>query len=138
MNTKDSALSGLKILIVDDEADAREFTTRILTLYHAEVVAAGTAAEGLEQVQVHRSDVIVSDISMPQTDGYQFIRNVRNLSAHNGGDTPAVALTAFNRAEDRTKAINAGFQRHLSKPVELQTLIDTLASVAGQYSVKFR
>ena len=132
MNGNDSALSGLKVLILDDEPDALEFTKLILTLYHADVVAAGTAAEGLEQVQIHRPDVIVSDISMPETDGYQFIRNVRNLPAHNGGRTPAVALTALNRAEDRTKAISAGFQRHLSKPVELKSLIDTIASLAGQ------
>ena len=132
MNGNDSALSGLKVLILDDEPDALEFTKLILTLYHADVVAASTAAEGLEQVQIHRPDVIVSDISMPETDGYQFIRNVRNLPAHNGGHTPAVALTALNRAEDRTKAISAGFQRHLSKPVELKSLIDTIASLAGQ------
>jgi len=132
MNRNDSAISGLKVLVLDDEPDAREFTKLILTLYHADVVVAGTAAEGLEQIQIHRPDVVVSDISMPQMDGYQFIRNVRSLPARNGGHTPAVALTALNRAEDRTKAINAGFQRHLSKPVELKALIDTIAGLAGQ------
>lgn len=123
------ALSGIKVLIIDDEPDALMVTRLILTHHYAEVLEASTAAQGLEQLQIHRPDVIVSDIGMPQMDGYQFIREVRNLPAPKGGQTPAVALTAFNRAEDRTRAIEAGFQRHLSKPVEFQTLIDTIVSV---------
>lgn len=132
MDSKDSALAGMTILIVDDEPVALEITKLMLTLYHAQVIAAVTAAKALEQIQMHRPDVIISDISMPRMDGYQFIREVRNLPAHIGGGTPAVALTAFGRIEDQERAINAGFQRHLSKPVELHALIDTIASVAGQ------
>ena len=132
MNTDHFALSGFKVLVIDDEPEARALTKLVLTLYHADVIAAANAIEGLEQVQMHRPDVIVSDIAMPQTDGYQFMRELRNLPAHNGGQTPAVALTAFSREEDRTRAFDAGFQGHLSKPFELQALIDAIASVTRQ------
>jgi CheY-like chemotaxis protein len=132
MDSKGPTLFGVKILIVDDEPDALELTKLMLTLNHAYVIAAANAADGLEQVQIHRPDVIVSDIGMPCVDGYQFIRDVRNLPAHTGGQTPAVALTAFNRAEDRMRAINAGFQKHLSKPFELGALIDMIAGMTGK------
>ena len=132
MNNEEFVLDGMKILVVDDEPDVRDLTKLMLTLYHADVIAAATAVEGLAQLQTHRPEVIVSDIGMPETDGYQFMREVRNLPAHKGGQTPAIALTAFNGVEDQTKAIDAGFQKHLSKPVELQLLIDTIAGVAGR------
>ncbi|MDQ3232720.1 MAG: response regulator [Pseudobdellovibrionaceae bacterium] len=128
------ALSGVKILIIDDEPDVLEIIKLILAHYQAEVIATSSAMEGLEHVQSYRPDVIVSDIGMPQMDGYQFIRKVRDLPQHNGGQTPAVALTAFSRPEDQIKALEAGFQRHLSKPVDLQRLIDTIASVTGETS----
>lgn len=134
MDNKGSSLSGVKILVVDDEPDALAITKLMLTFYHALVIEAATAMLGLVHVRSHRPDVIVSDISMPQMDGYQFIRAVRNLPPHEGGRTPAIALTAFNRPEDKTRAINAGFQRHLSKPVELEMLVNTVASLAGQAS----
>ncbi len=129
MNSKDS-LSGVTVLVVDDEPVALEITRLMLALCHAQVVAVVGAAKGLEQVHSRRLDVIVSDISMPKMDGYQFIREVRNLPEHFGGKTPAIALTAFNRVEDHAKAINAGFQRHLSKPVELHALIEAITSLA--------
>ncbi|MEO8992248.1 MAG: response regulator [Nitrosospira sp.] len=132
MDSEVSTLFGVKVLIVDDESDALEFTKLMLTLNHACVIAAGNAADGLEQIRIHRPDVIVSDIGMPRVDGYQFIREVRNLSARMGGQTPAVALTAFNRAEDKVRAINAGFQKHLAKPFELRVLIDVIASMTGK------
>jgi CheY-like chemotaxis protein len=132
MDSKGPTLFGVKILIVDDEPDALEVTKLMLTLNHACVIAVGNAADGLEQVQIHRPDVIVSDIGMPKVDGYQFIREVRNLPVNTGGQTPAVALTAFNRAEDKIRAINAGFQKHLSKPFELRVLIDLIASMTGK------
>lgn len=134
MDSKDSAVAGVKVLIVDDEPVALEITKLMLTLYHALVIGAANAAIGLEKVKMNRPDVIISDISMPWMDGYQFIREVRSLPVHAGGGTPAVALTAFGRAEDQERAIAAGFQRHLSKPVDLHALIDTIASVTGQKS----
>ncbi|MEP6606609.1 MAG: response regulator [Nitrosospira sp.] len=129
MQEKRLPLSGIKILIVDDEPDVLEIIKLILIHYHAKVIAALSAIEGLEHVQNHRPDVIVSDIGMPHMDGYQFIREVRKLSPHRGGQTPAVALTAFTRPEDQKKAMDAGFQKHLSKPVRFESLIDTIKSV---------
>lgn len=132
MSSKAPALSGLKVLIVDDAPDILAITKLILTSYLAQVITAENAAEGLKQVRAHKPDVIVSDIGMPQMDGYQFIREVRNLPAANGGRTPAIALTAFTRQEDRAKAFAAGFQKHLSKPVDLHALIETIASVSAR------
>jgi CheY-like chemotaxis protein len=99
MDSKNFILSGMKILVIDDEPDILDLTKCLLTFYHANVIAAATAAaEELEQVQTHRPDVIVSDIGMPQRDGYQFIREVRNLPAHNSGQTPAIALVEHAKA----------------------------------------
>lgn len=132
MDNSTLVLSGVKVLVIDDEPEVRDIIKRILTLYHANVMTAANAAGALEQIKTHRLDVILSDIDMPRMDGYQLIREVRNLPAHKGGQIPAVALTAFGRREDRTNAINAGFQKYLSKPVDFEELIDTIASVAGQ------
>jgi CheY-like chemotaxis protein len=126
MNNKNLSLSGRKVLVVDDEEEILVITRLMLELHGAEVITSLTAAEGLEQVQTQRLDLIISDISMPHMDGYQFIQAVRNLPAHKGKGTPALALTAFSRSQDRTRALNAGFQAHLSKPVSLQVLIQTI------------
>ena len=125
MNNKNPSLSGRKVLVVDDEEEILVIT-RLMELHGAEVITSLTAAEGLEQVQTQRLDLIISDISMPHMDGYQFIQAVRNLPAHKGKDTPALALTAFSRSQDRIRALNAGFQAYLSKPVSLQVLIQTI------------
>jgi CheY-like chemotaxis protein len=132
LHDKDLILLGIKILLVDDEPDILMITTFILMQYHAEVIAAPTPQEGLEQVKRHRPDVIISDIGMPHMDGYQFMRAVRGLPLYEGGQTPAIAMTAFNRPQDRTRAFEAGFQRHLSKPVDMQELIKTILSTAGR------
>lgn len=130
MDSRDLVLVGVRVLIIDDEPEGRELTKRLLILYHANVIVAANAIEGLEQLKRVRPDVVVSDIDMPQMDGYQFIRAVRNLPAHKGGQTPAVAFTAFSRREDRTNAITAGFQKYLSKPVDFEELIATIAAAA--------
>jgi CheY-like chemotaxis protein len=126
MNNKKLSLSGRKVLVVDDEEEILVVIRLMLELHGAEVITSLTAAEGLEQVQTQRLDLIISDISMPQMDGYQFIQAVRNLPADKGKDTPALALTAFSRSQDRERALNAGFQAHLSKPVSLEVLIHTI------------
>ncbi len=125
-------LSGVKVLVVDDEADARELVKRVLTGCGASVEVAGSAGEAISHLASLRPDVIVSDIGMPETDGYQFIREVRKRPASDGGKTPAVALTAFARSEDRTRAMMAGYQVHISKPIEPRELIATVASLAGR------
>jgi len=120
---KKAALAGRKILVIDDEADARELINRILIYCKASVITAATATEGLELLKREKPDVIISDVSMPDKDGYQFIHEVRQLSPENGGRIPAVALTAFARAEDTAKAISSGYQKHLCKPVDSYELI---------------
>jgi signal transduction histidine kinase/CheY-like chemotaxis protein len=125
-------MAGVKIVIVDDEPDARSLLRRLLEDCNAEVHTAETAEEAVALVQAERPHVLISDIGMPNEDGYGLIRRVRALSAETGGHTPAVALTAYARAEDRVTAIVAGFQHHLSKPVEPNELIAIVASLAGR------
>jgi signal transduction histidine kinase/ActR/RegA family two-component response regulator len=125
-------LSGLRVLVVDDQPDARELVARVLTDCRAVVFTAGDAVEALALVERERPDVLVSDIGMPELDGYELLKRVRALGAERGGRVPAIALTAFARSEDRTRALRAGFLVHVSKPVEPSELIATVASVAGR------
>ncbi len=122
-------LGGIKVLVVDDEPDARALIKRLLHDCHARVTTAASAHEALEALRQETPDVLISDIGMPGEDGYGLMRCVRALS--DGHSTiPAIALTAYARTEDRLKAINAGFQLHLSKPVkpaELLTMVHSLA-----------
>ncbi|HYO23321.1 MAG TPA: ATP-binding protein [Lacipirellulaceae bacterium] len=125
-------LAGVKVLVVDDEPDARDLLKRVLGACDAEVQTAASADEALSLLRQHRPDVVVSDIGMPEKDGYEFIREVRSLPVDHGGRTPAIALTAFARSEDRTRAMIAGYQVHVSKPIEPQELIATVSSQAGR------
>jgi signal transduction histidine kinase/ActR/RegA family two-component response regulator len=125
-------LEGVKVLVVDDEADARQLIKRVLSQCNALVMTADGAAEGLEMLRSERPDILVSDIGMPQMDGYDFMRQVRSLPVQEGGRTPAIALTAFARSEDRTRAMLAGYQVHIAKPIEPQELLATVGSLAGR------
>ena len=125
-------LTGLTVLVVDDQPDARNLIARVLSDCNASVVTAGSAEEALALVESGRPDVLVSDIGMPDVDGYELLRRVRALGPERGGKVPAIALTAFARSEDRTRALRAGFVVHVSKPVEPSELIATVASVAGR------
>jgi CheY-like chemotaxis protein len=125
-------LAGVKVLVVDDEADARALIQRVLTQCGAEVSTAASANQGLEQLRSFRPNVLVSDIGMPITDGYQFMRDVRQLSEEEGGRVPAIALTAFARSEDRMRAMIAGYQVHVAKPIEPKELAVTIASLKGR------
>jgi PAS domain S-box-containing protein len=128
------SLKGLRILVVDDEADARELLIQILKESGVEVVAVATADEAIRVLteQASRLDVLVSDIGMPNQDGYSLLRRVRSLPPEMGGQIPAVALTAYARTEDRRAAFLAGFQSHLAKPVELAELIAVIANLTGR------
>jgi len=128
------SLKGLRILVVDDEADARELLIQILKESGVEVVAVATAEEAIRVLteQASRLDVLVSDIGMPNQDGYSLLRRVRSLPPEMGGQIPAVALTAYARTEDRRAAFLAGFQSHLAKPVELAELIAVIANLTGR------
>jgi PAS domain S-box-containing protein len=125
-------LSGRRILVVDDEPDARSLLKRVLEDCEAEVIVAASAAEALTHLQKMRPDVIVSDIGMPDEDGFALIRMIRALPSGCGGATPAIALTAYARAEDRVNALVSGFQHHLAKPVEPAELIAVIASLVGK------
>ncbi|MBX3197218.1 MAG: response regulator, partial [Labilithrix sp.] len=127
----DRSLEGVKILVVDDERDARDLARLVLCDASADVFTAESATEGLALVKERRPDVIVSDLGMPERDGYEFIRDVRNLASVGGGGTPAIALTAFARSEDRTKAMLAGYQLHVSKPFEPRELVATVKSLVS-------
>jgi len=127
-----SQLHGIKVLVVDDEPDARDLIKRVLQDYKAEVLTAGSAAEAMPILVQQKPDVLLSDIGMPQVDGYDFLRQVRSMTDQNGGRIPAIALTAFARSEDRTRALMSGYQVHVSKPVEPAELVATVASVVGR------
>ena len=116
-------LSGIKVLVVDDEPDARDLIRRVLIDCHAEVCVASTAKEALLLVEEERPHIPVSDIGMPEMDGYELLRQMRALGTTQGGRIPAIALTAFARWEDRTRSLRAGFMVHVSKPVEPSELI---------------
>jgi signal transduction histidine kinase/ActR/RegA family two-component response regulator len=122
-------LQGVKILVIDDEPDARELMKRVLSQCEADVTTAESGLDGLELIRRKKPDIIVSDIGMPGMDGYQFIREVRGLLPSEAGKTPAIALTALARSEDRTKAMLAGYQIHVAKPIEPQELVATVASL---------
>jgi CheY-like chemotaxis protein len=125
------SLDGLVVLVVDDQADARELVTQVLSGAGAQVLAARTADEALALVQSHRPQLVISDIGMPDKDGYQLMRELRRMPVASGGRTPALALTAFARSEDRTRALLAGYQGHMAKPIEPRELVLMIGSLAG-------
>ena len=96
------------------------------------MLTAGSADEAITLLEQHRVHLLLSDIGMPGTDGFDLLRRVRALGPDRGGDIPAIALTAFARAEDRTKVMRAGFRMHVSKPVEAAELCAAVANVAGR------
>jgi CheY-like chemotaxis protein len=125
-------LDNLRILFVDDQPDARDMFTELFELYGAKVTAVDCAAQALASITAQSFDVLVSDIGLPNEDGYSLIRRIRTLPADQGGRVPAVAVTGFARAEDGRRALAEGFQNHLSKPVEPMELLALVASLAGR------
>ena len=124
-----SSLSGLRVLVVDDEIDARSLLSTMLERCGAQVVAVGSAREGLESLESWKPDVLVADIGMPVEDGYGLIKKVRALPKERGGQTPALALTAYARTEDRVRALSEGYQVHLAKPVDRFELAAVVTSL---------
>jgi signal transduction histidine kinase/ActR/RegA family two-component response regulator len=125
-------LSGLRVLVVDDEPDARELIRRLLAERDAETVLAASADEALHLVRERVPDILLSDIGMPEKDGYDLVRAIRALPEVDGGNIPAAALTAMARGEDRTRAMLAGFQAHITKPVEPAELVAVVATLTGR------
>lgn len=124
-------LSGMQVLVVDDEDDARELIKRILNDCNADVLTAATAGEALTLLQHARPDLMLSDLGMPEVDGYGLLDRIRALGPARGGDLPAIALTAFARSEDRIRALSSGFLAHISKPVEPNELIAKVAAMGA-------
>ena len=122
-------LRGLHLLVVDDDTDARELIAQLLVECGADVRQAGSAAAALHEFERETPDVLLSDIGMPERDGYQLIRDIRGFDAAHGGNVPAVALTAFARSEDRTRAMLAGYQAHVAKPIQPAELVSTVADL---------
>jgi PAS domain S-box-containing protein len=129
------SLDDLRVLIVEDEPDARELVAAVLTARGAEVVSVGSAGEALEELERQRFDVLVSDIGMPSMDGYALIEKVRQLPAERGGKIPAAALTAYAGVEDRMRVLSTGYQMHIPKPVEPAELTTVVANLAQRYAV---
>jgi signal transduction histidine kinase/CheY-like chemotaxis protein len=130
-----AVLSGLRVLVVDDDADTLTLLKTMLVREGAEVAAVSSAAEALTLVPRFFPEVLVSDISMPDVDGYELLRKVRALPGDFGGQVPALALTAHARAEDRAQTLAAGYQAHVVKPVEPAQLIEQIATLAGRRTV---
>lgn len=125
-------IAGVRVLVVDDEPDARALVKRLLDDCHAEVIAVSNPDEAIVRLKHARFDVLVSDIGMPGEDGYSLIRRVRMLDPTHGGSIPAIALTAYARSEDRMRSVLAGYHMHMAKPVEPAELITMIASLAGR------
>jgi CheY-like chemotaxis protein len=131
-------LAGVRALVVDDEDNARELLEVVLTQYGADVVAVSSAAEAYslitESTPQRRPDVMVTDIGMPGEDGYSMMRRVREWERGRDAYIPAVALTAYGRSEDRMRALRAGFQMHVAKPVDPAELAIVIMSLIGRPS----
>jgi signal transduction histidine kinase/CheY-like chemotaxis protein len=126
------SLDGLRVLLVDDEPEARQIISTVITRTGAEVKTCNSAHEALAKLSEWKPDVILSDIAMPDQDGYSFIRQVRSLPRDKGGDTPAAALTAYARDIDRRQALAAGYQMHIAKPIGASQLVTMIARLAGR------
>jgi CheY-like chemotaxis protein len=127
-----ACLEGVTVLYVDEEPDARELARRVLSAQGARVVTAESAAVGRRMMLEERPDILVADLGMPEEDGYALIHAVRALPSDQGGSIPAAAVTALARAEDRRRALLAGFQTHVAKPVDIVELVAVVASLAGR------
>jgi len=130
-------LDGVRALVVDDQADARDLLATVLEQYGVQVTLAGSTAEALAQIidaggKGKSPDILISDIGMSEEDGYELIHKVRDLGSDHGGNIPAVALTAYNRTDDRRRAIAAGFHAHVGKPVDPQELKMVIAGLTGR------
>jgi CheY-like chemotaxis protein len=125
-------LEGVRVLLVERLRDVRDVVVEALGQYGAQVIAVDSAVEGLAMLKLERPDVLVSSLAMPDKDGYWLIRQVRELPAEEGGDTPAAAFTGCTTREDRLRALRAGFQFHVPKPVDLSRLAEVVALLSLQ------
>jgi PAS domain S-box-containing protein len=122
-------LTGTRVLIVDDDLDNRELLTVVLEQYGAEVMSVASAAEALTCLETFAPDILVSDIGMPEVDGYAFLQTIRSLPVEKGGQIPAIALSSYTRDQDVKRAFDSGFQQHVSKPMNLDHLIQAIMAL---------
>jgi len=122
-------LTGIRVLAVDDDPDTRELLKVLLTEYGAEVLIVSSGAEVLENLEFFQPDVLVSDLGMPNIDGYTLIQYIRTLPHEKGGQTPAIALTAYARIDDHQRAITSGYQQYLTKPLEPEHLLQAVIAI---------
>ena len=129
-------LDRVRVLIVDDDLDTRQMLSAVLSQCEADVITAASAAEALKEIEHQKPDLLVSDIGMPEQDGYELIKKIREREAElKHTATPALALTAYAKAEDRVRALAAGYQVHLSKPVEPAEFVLVVANLVGRGNI---
>ena len=129
-------IKNLRILLVDDEPDTRTMLEYIFTSCGAQTKSAASTAEALEILETNELDILISDIGMPERDGYELIKKIRELAPEKGGRIPAVALTAYARVQDRLRILSSGFQMHVTKPIEPAELLTVVASLASRNNHK--
>lgn len=134
----DSPLGGVRVLLVEDHAVVREVISRLLVEFGAAVTAAGGVAEALEAFERERPDVVLSDISMADEDGYALIRKLRALPWDRGGQTPAAGLTGLCAVQDRARVLQAGFQYYVAKPVDALMLVSVVAILAARNAAAWK
>ncbi len=127
-------LQGTRILVVDDDDHTREFLAVLLEMHGANVLATATASEALTTLTQFQPDILLSDIGMPDVDGYMLVRQIRTLPPEQGGTIPAIALTAYAGEIDYQQAMAAGFQQHIPKPLEPTKLVEAIAHLVGPKS----
>ncbi|MBI4477391.1 MAG: response regulator [Acidobacteria bacterium] len=132
----ETKLQGVRVLVVDDDEDARHLVDAVLEHRGADVKAAASADEAFDMIAADKPDVLLIDICMPGEDGYSLMRRIRELPAAAGGATPAAALTAYSTADDRRQAIAVGFQMYLAKPIDPEVLVDLVATLGGRSKIE--
>jgi CheY-like chemotaxis protein/two-component sensor histidine kinase len=127
------SFGGVRILVVDDDADSREMLRYVLEESRAQVLTAGSAREALAQLAVFNPDILISDLGMPEMDGYDLIRQIRAMPSESGGQTPAIALTGYVSAEEQKRVRSAGFDIHVAKPVDFQKLMGIIRNLLHRF-----
>jgi CheY-like chemotaxis protein len=129
-------LKGLRILVVEDDADSRDMLETILRFHGADVLSAKDVVDGFNTFLTMRPDVLVSDVGLPELDGYDLIRRIRALPEVQGGETPAIAVTGYVSIQDQSLALSAGYQEHLPKPIDTDKLINSILKLSrgGKHS----
>ncbi|MBD2039390.1 response regulator [Microcoleus sp. FACHB-672] len=128
-------LDGLRLLVVDDDPDTISLLTFLFEADGAELIAANSASEALQALKFFKADILISDIKLPEEDGYALIAKIRTLDAERGGNIPAIAMSGYVRDEDSREALSAGYDAHIAKPVNLDELVEVVTTLAARTGV---